>query len=241
MVSIGAAKCNRNCSTSTHFVLFSRYVTRAARVLNPDYQFRRLSFDTRPSSSPILLHLISCTFSLAFSYFLCLSPSRENMHASVSLLPLRVARATKRAVFETFLKYPSLFHAFESSRMRILLGSCGYHHLVPPFPAPLHPLSSPLNLSLSFFFSLSLPFQTLDRGEKEETRSRQGKRTDKRWINSSNHANPGIPVINRAHENARKRDSRHPCPFVLSLKLAVRFTISRLTLSYRVYQNCCHF
>lgn len=155
MVSIGAAKCNRNCSTSTHFVLFSRYVTRAARVLNPDYQFRRLSFDTRPSSSPILLHLISCTFSLAFSYFHCLSSSRENMHASVSLLPLRVARTTKRAVFETFLKYPSLFHAFESSRMRILLGSCGYHHLVPPFPRSTSSTFIPFE-SLSLFLFLSL-------------------------------------------------------------------------------------
>lgn len=220
--SLGKMEERRGCSRSgqptvTETVrrrptLFSRYT---CRILNRDYHFRQLSFEI---SLPILLHsYISYILPCSLLFSLYLSPSRRTRictRASPSS-PFVAQPRTKRAVFETFLKYPSLFHAFESSRMRIrpprflwIPSSCS------TFPRST---SSPFVPFESLSPSLSLPFQTeVDRGEKEETRSRQGKRTDKRWINSSNHANPSIPVINRAHENARKRDSRHPCPFVLS-------------------------
>lgn len=183
--------------------------------LNRDYHFRAIILRDSTRLSSFSLTFLYLIHSPLFSPIFSLSSNIERL--SLSLLSLRVAQPrTKRAVFETFLKYPSLFHAFESSRMRIrpprfpwIPSSCS------TFPRSTSSPFESLSLSLSRC-PLKRSTEEVDRGGKEETRSRQGKRTDKRWINSSNHANPSIPVINRAHENARKRDSRHPCPFVLS-------------------------
>lgn len=131
--SLGKMEERRGCSRSgqptvTETVrrrptLFSRYT---CRILNRDYHFRQLSFEIRTTypiiSLPILLHsYISYILPCSLLFSLYLSPSRRTRictRASPSS-PFVAQPRTKRAVFETFLKYPSLFHAFESSRMRI--------------------------------------------------------------------------------------------------------------------------
>lgn len=144
----------------------------------------------------------------------------------------RRATSNETSGFRNFSKIsePLPLHSRVQECVSALLASPGYHHRVPPLRfIPFHPLR----------ISRSLPFQT-PRGGRSGRKGRSNpiearKGTDKRWINSSNHA---IPVINRAHENATLVDIL--APFVLSWNFPLRFTISR-PLSYRVHQNCCHF
>ena len=152
MLSIGAANCNRNSSTSTHFILFSSCVARAARVFKSRLSLSR-NYPSRFDTFKQLFSHVFISYTFLFSPIFSLSSNIERL--SLSLLPLRVAQPrTKRAVFETFLKYPSLFHAFESSRMRIRpprfpwIPSSMFHLSALHF-IPFHPLRISLFLSLS--------------------------------------------------------------------------------------------
>ena len=224
MLSIGAANCNRNSSTSTHFILFSSCVARAARVFKSRLSLSR-NYPSRFDTFKQLFSHVFISYTFLFSPIFSLSSNIErlSLSLSLSLSPPPSCRATSNETsgFRNFSKISEPLPCIREFKNAYPPSSVPVDTIihVPPFRAPLHPLSSPSNISLSLSLSrcpLKRSTEEVDRGGKEETRSRQGKRTDKRWINSSNHANPSIPVINRAHENARKRDSRHPCPFVLS-------------------------
>lgn len=160
--SLGKMEERRGCSRSgqptvTETVrrrptLFSRYT---CRILNRDYQFRQLSFEIRttyPNNfftySLTFLYLIhSPLFSPIFSLPFALA-SHENMHASVSLLPLRRATSNETSGFRNFSKISEPLPCIREFKNAYPPSSVPVDTIVSPFRAPLHPLSFLSNLSL---------------------------------------------------------------------------------------------
>ena len=218
MLSIGAANCNRNSSTSTHFILFSSCVARAARVFKSRLSLSR-NYPSRFDTFKQLFSHVFISYTFLFSPIFSLSSNIERLSLSLSLSPPPSCRATSNETsgFRNFSKISEPLPCIREFKNAYPPSSVPVDTIIVFHLSALHFIPFRISLSLSLSrCPLKRSTEEVDRGGKEETRSRQGKRTDKRWINSSNHANPSIPVINRAHENARKRDSRHPCPFVLS-------------------------
>lgn len=153
MLSIGAANCNRNSSTSTHFILFSRCVARAARVFKSRLSLSRNYPSRFDTFKQLFSHVfISYTFSLVFSYFLSILEYR----ASLSLSPLPSCRATSNETsgFRNFSKISEPLPCIREFKnayppSSVPVDTIIVFHLSALHFIPFHPLRISLFLSLS--------------------------------------------------------------------------------------------